>query len=106
MGLRFQKRIKIFPGVYINLSKSGVSALSVGGQRRDGQCRRRRAANDHARHSGHGPQLPRAAQWHHSTPLIAVAVLLGLAYLITPDSIRRSCIGGSRSGSEAELTKS
>jgi len=31
MGLRFQKRIKIFPGVYINLSKSGVSA-SVGGK--------------------------------------------------------------------------
>ncbi len=30
MALRFQKRIKIFPGVYINLSKSGISA-SVGG---------------------------------------------------------------------------
>ncbi len=31
MGVRFQKRIRIFPGVYINLSKSGVSA-SVGGK--------------------------------------------------------------------------
>jgi hypothetical protein len=30
MGLRFQKRIPIFPGVYLNLSKSGVS-LSLGG---------------------------------------------------------------------------
>jgi len=25
MGLRFWKRIKIFPGVYINISKSGIS---------------------------------------------------------------------------------
>lgn len=31
MGLRFQRRIKIFPGVRINLSKSGVG-LSVGGR--------------------------------------------------------------------------
>lgn len=31
MGVRFQKRIRIFPGVYINLSKSGVSA-SLGGK--------------------------------------------------------------------------
>jgi hypothetical protein len=30
MGFRFQKRIKILPGVYINLSKSGVTG-SVGG---------------------------------------------------------------------------
>ncbi len=30
MGFRFQKRIPIFPGVYLNLSKSGVS-LSLGG---------------------------------------------------------------------------
>jgi len=31
MGLRFQRRIKILPGVRINLSKSGVG-LSVGGR--------------------------------------------------------------------------
>jgi multisubunit Na+/H+ antiporter MnhB subunit len=30
MGFRFQKRIPIFPGVYLNLSKSGVS-ISLGG---------------------------------------------------------------------------
>jgi hypothetical protein len=30
MGFRFQKRIPIFPGVYLNLSKSGVS-VSLGG---------------------------------------------------------------------------
>ena len=31
MGLRFQRRIKILPGVRINLSKPGVG-LSVGGR--------------------------------------------------------------------------
>ncbi|MGA2195621.1 MAG: DUF4236 domain-containing protein [Bryobacteraceae bacterium] len=31
MGLRFQRRIKLLPGVRINLSKSGVG-LSVGGR--------------------------------------------------------------------------
>ena len=31
MGLRFQRRIKVFPGVRINLSKSGVG-FSVGGR--------------------------------------------------------------------------
>ena len=30
MGLRFQKRITIFPGVHLNLSKTGVS-VSLGG---------------------------------------------------------------------------
>jgi hypothetical protein len=31
MGLRFQRRIKILPGLHINLSRSGVG-LSVGGR--------------------------------------------------------------------------
>lgn len=31
MGLRFRKRIKLFPGVWLNLSKSGVST-SIGGK--------------------------------------------------------------------------
>jgi hypothetical protein len=31
MGLRFQRRIKVFPGVRINLSKSG-GGVSVGGR--------------------------------------------------------------------------
>jgi Protein of unknown function (DUF4236) len=26
MGIRLRKRIKLFPGIYINLSKSGISA--------------------------------------------------------------------------------
>lgn len=31
MGLKFRKRIKIAPGIYINISKSGVST-SIGGK--------------------------------------------------------------------------
>lgn len=31
MGLRFRKRIKVIPGVYINLGKKGVNSVSVGG---------------------------------------------------------------------------
>jgi hypothetical protein len=31
MGLRFQRRIKVFPGLRLNLSRSGVG-LSVGGR--------------------------------------------------------------------------
>jgi L,D-peptidoglycan transpeptidase YkuD (ErfK/YbiS/YcfS/YnhG family) len=31
MGLRFRKRIKILPGVWFNLSKSGIST-SIGGK--------------------------------------------------------------------------
>ena len=31
MGLRFQRRIRILPGVHVNLSKSGVG-VSVGGR--------------------------------------------------------------------------
>jgi hypothetical protein len=31
MGLRFRKRIKLFPGLWLNVSKSGVST-SIGGK--------------------------------------------------------------------------
>jgi hypothetical protein len=31
MGLRFQRRIKLFPGLHMNLSRSGVG-LSIGGR--------------------------------------------------------------------------
>ena len=31
MGLRFQRRIRVFPGVHLNLSRSGIG-LSVGGR--------------------------------------------------------------------------
>lgn len=30
MGFKFRKRVKIAPGIYVNLGKKGVSSLSVG----------------------------------------------------------------------------
>lgn len=32
MGLRFRKRIKLFPGVAINIGKTGVTSCSIGGK--------------------------------------------------------------------------
>lgn len=87
MGLRFQKRIKILPGVYINLSKSGVSA-SVGGHGAtvnvgaDG----RRMITLGIPGTGLSYRVPLGG-----TILVAVvivAVLIGLAFLIMPDKIK------------------
>lgn len=87
MGLRFQKRIKIFPGVYINLSKSGVSA-SVGGH----------GATVNVGHTGKrmvtlgipGTGLSYRVPLSGTilVGLIAVAVLFGIAFLIAPDAVR------------------
>lgn len=30
MGLRFRKRVKIFPGVWLNLTQKGISSVSIG----------------------------------------------------------------------------
>lgn len=87
MGLRFQKRIRILPGVYINLSKSGVSA-SVGGH----------GATVNVDHTGRrmitlgipGTGLSYRVPLSGTILLllIAVVVLAGLAYLIQPDLVR------------------
>ena len=86
MGLRFQKRIKILPGVYINLSKSGVSA-SVGGH----------GATVNVGSSGKkmvtfgipGTGLSYRAPVSTSIVigLCVVAVLFGIAYLIAPQQV-------------------
>ena len=31
MGIRFRKRLKLFPGLSLNFSKNGLSSLSIGG---------------------------------------------------------------------------
>lgn len=86
MGLRFQKRIKIFPGVYINLSKSGVSA-SVGGH----------GATVNVGHTGKRmvtfgiPGTGLSYRMPVTTTvllaLIAAAVIFGVAYLIAPQAV-------------------
>ncbi|MDX2159508.1 MAG: DUF4236 domain-containing protein [Hyphomicrobiaceae bacterium] len=86
MGLRFQKRIKILPGVYINLSKSGVSA-SVGGH----------GATVNVGHTGKRMVtlgIP-GTGLSYRVPLssgilmllVGVAVLIGVAYLVAPDAV-------------------
>lgn len=87
MGLRFQKRIKIFPGVYINLSKSGVSA-SVGGHGAtvnvgaDG----RRMITLGIPGTGLSYRVPLSGTI--LVGLVIIAALLGLAFLLMPDKIK------------------
>lgn len=86
MGLRFQKRIKILPGVYINLSKSGVSA-SVGGHGAtvnvgaDG----RRMVTVGIPGTGLSYRVPLSGTI--LVLLVGVAVLLGVVYLLKPDLV-------------------
>ncbi len=87
MGLRFQKRIKILPGVYINLSKSGVSA-SVGGKGAtvnvgaDG----RRMITLGIPGTGLSYRVPLSGTIFIG--LLVVAAAVAIAYLIAPDSIK------------------
>ena len=87
MGFRFQKRIRILPGVYINLSKSGVSA-SVGGHGAtvnvgaDG----RRMITLGIPGTGMSYRVPLSGTIF--VGLIIIAALIGLAFLIAPDTIR------------------
>jgi hypothetical protein len=83
MGLRFQKRIRILPGVYINLSKSGVSA-SVGGKGATvnvGSTGKRMIT---VGIPGTGLSYRASLSGTILIALVAVAVLVGIAYLINP----------------------
>jgi len=87
MGFRFQKRIKILPGVYINLSKSGVSA-SVGGRGAtvnvgaDG----RRMITLGIPGTGMSYRVPLSGTI--LVALVLVVAVIGLAYLIAPETVR------------------
>lgn len=86
MAFRFQKRIKILPGVWINLSKTGVSA-SAGGKGvtfnvgADG----RRMVTFGIPGTGMSYRVPLGGGI--LLLVIAVAVLIGLVYLIKPDVV-------------------
>ena len=88
MGFRFQKRIRIFPGVYINLSKSGVSA-SLGGHGatvnvgHDG----RRMITLGIPGTGMSYRVPLSGTIF--VGLLITAALIGLAFLIKPDLVRQ-----------------
>jgi hypothetical protein len=87
MGLRFQKRIKILPGVYINLSKSGVSA-SLGGHGATvnvGSTGRRMVTLGIP---GTGLSYRVPLTGGILIVLIAVVAIAALAYFIAPDLVR------------------
>lgn len=86
MGLRFQKRIKIFPGVYINLSKSGVSA-SVGGHGATVNMGTtgRRMVTLGIPGTGLSYRMPVTSTI--LLAIIAAAVIFGVAYLIAPTQV-------------------
>jgi hypothetical protein len=87
MGLRFQKRIKILPGVYINLSKSGVSA-SVGGKGATVNVGStgRRMVTFGIPGTGLSYRMPLSSTV--LLALVAAVVLIGLVYLIAPEQVR------------------
>ena len=86
MGFRFQKRIRIFPGVYINLSKSGVST-SLGGHGatvnvgHDG----RRMITLGIPGTGMSYRVPLSGTIF--VGLVIVAALIGIAFLIQPELV-------------------
>ena len=87
MGFRFQKRIKILPGVYINLSKSGVSA-SVGGHGATVNvgANGRRMITLGIPGTGLSYRVPLGSGI--IILLVAAVVILGIAYLIAPETVR------------------
>lgn len=86
MGLRFQKRIRILPGVSINLSKSGVSA-SLGGHGATVNMGTsgRKMMTVGIPGTGLSYRVPLSGTI--LLLLLVVAAILGVAYLIAPDKI-------------------
>ena len=87
MGLRFQRRIKIFPGVYINLSKSGISA-SVGGKGATinmGSTGRRMVTLG-VPGTGLSYRVPLSGTILFG--ILAVVAIVGIAYLVQPTLVR------------------
>jgi len=86
MSVRFQRRIRIFPGVYINLSKSGVSA-SVGGKGATvnvGSTGRRMVT---VGIPGTGLSYRTPITGAIIMLIVAAIVLFGIAYLIAPNVV-------------------
>jgi hypothetical protein len=83
MGFRFRKVISVLPGVKINLSKTGVST-SIGGHGATVNVgtQGRRMVTLGIPGTGMSYQLPLNAT--AAVLIVALAVLVGVAYLIAP----------------------
>lgn len=87
MGFRFQKRIKIFPGLWINLSKSGVSASAGGhGATVNVGAGGKRMVTIGVPGTGMSYRVPLSGTIF--VALLVVAVVIGLAFLLQPDLVR------------------
>jgi len=90
MCFRFQKRIRIFPGVYINLSKSGVTG-SVGGHGATvnvDPITGRRMITLGLPGTGMSYRVPLSGGMF--ILLLAVVALIGIAYLVQPDLVKKA----------------
>ena len=86
-GLRFQKRIRILPGVYINLSKSGVSTTLGGhGASVNVGTSGRRMFTLNIPGTGLSYRIPLGATV--AVGIVAAAIVVGLAWFIAPDQVR------------------
>ena len=86
MGFRFQKRILIFPGVYLNLSGSGVS-ISLGGHGATMNLgTQRRMVTVGIPGTGMSYRVPLTGAL--TIGIIALIAVLGIVYLAAPDLIR------------------
>lgn len=86
MGFRFQKRIPILPGVYINLSKSGVSASL--GERGTTLNIGRKGPTASIGLPGTGMSYRAGLSTALLLAVLAGVVVIGLAYLIAPDLVK------------------
>ena len=86
MGFRFQKRIPIFPGVYLNLSKAGVS-LSLGGHGATVNLgSERRTVTVGVPGTGMSYKVPLTGMLVGL--ILALAVVLALVWFIAPNLIK------------------
>ncbi|MBU6303246.1 MAG: DUF4236 domain-containing protein [Verrucomicrobia bacterium] len=86
MGLRFQKKIRILPGLYLNISKSGLSVSAGGhGATVNVGTSGRKTATIGVPGTGLSYRAPLTTGV--VLLLVGAAVLCGIAYLIAPDKV-------------------
>jgi Protein of unknown function (DUF4236) len=87
MGFRFQKRIQIFPGFWINLSKSGVSASAGGhGATVNVDAKGRRMITLGIPGTGMSYRVPLSGAV--LSAVVVAAVVAGVVYLVAPDLVK------------------
>jgi hypothetical protein len=86
MGLRFQKKIRILPGIYLNLSKSGLSVSAGGhGATVNMGTSGRKTATIGVPGTGLSYRTP--LNGTVALLLLAAALAFGVAYLVAPDKV-------------------